>query len=82
MSTLPVFVGLDYHQSTVQVCVVDAAGKVLLNRACENRWQTLRDAVLATPSLGGEPKVGSGVTGPIAIVAVALAGIQVVPSHQ
>jgi transposase len=41
MSTLPVFVGLDYHQSSVQVCVMDAAGRVLINKPCENRWQAI-----------------------------------------
>lgn len=36
MSTLPVFVGLDYHQASVQVCVLDSRGQVLLNRSCLN----------------------------------------------
>lgn len=36
MSNLPVFVGLDYHQDSIQVCVLDEAGKVLLNRAADN----------------------------------------------
>ena len=36
MSTLTVFVGLDYHASAVQVCVLDATGRVLANRACPN----------------------------------------------
>ena len=31
-----VFVGLDYHQSVVQVCILDRTGAVLVNRACEN----------------------------------------------
>ena len=33
ISTLPVFVGLDYSQHAVQVCVLDPNGKVLCNRA-------------------------------------------------
>lgn len=41
----PVFVGLDYHTASVQVCVLDRAGNVLLNRACDNDWQAIRDAV-------------------------------------
>jgi transposase len=45
MMTLPVFVGLDYHQSTVQVCVMDGGGKVLVNRACENGRQAIVEAV-------------------------------------
>jgi transposase len=41
---------LDYHQSTVQVCVMEAAGRVLVNRACTNSWQAIRDSVLAVGS--------------------------------
>ena len=47
MATVPVFVGLDYHQSTVQVCVMEGSGKVLVNRACDNRWQSLVETVAA-----------------------------------
>ena len=36
MSSVSVFVGLDYHQDSVQVCVMDALGRVLLNRPCGN----------------------------------------------
>lgn len=36
MSSLPVFVGLDYHQDSVQVCVVNSEGKMLVNRSVEN----------------------------------------------
>ena len=36
MSSLPVFVGLDYHQNSVQVCVVNGEGKVLENRSVAN----------------------------------------------
>jgi transposase len=36
MENVPVFVGLDYHTKSVQVCVMDAAGKVLANRSCGN----------------------------------------------
>ncbi|MGH7243789.1 MAG: hypothetical protein ACREJD_10265 [Phycisphaerales bacterium] len=34
MENVPVFVGLDYHRKSVQVCVVDAGGRVLSNRKC------------------------------------------------
>jgi transposase len=40
-----VFVGLDYHASSVQVCVMDAAGKVLLNRKCANDLRAVMGAV-------------------------------------
>ncbi len=33
-SSLPVFVGLDYHRRSIQVCVMDASGQVLTNRKC------------------------------------------------
>jgi transposase len=36
MSKVTVFVGLDYHKDSVQVCVMDQAGQVLANRKCPN----------------------------------------------
>jgi transposase len=36
MSTVTVFVGLDYHKDSVQVCIMDQAGQVLANRKCPN----------------------------------------------
>lgn len=45
MSTVPCFVGLDYHQDAVQVCVLDAGGRQLLNRSCPNDWRRIADAV-------------------------------------
>jgi transposase len=41
MNSLPVFVGLDYHQESVQVCVLDKDGRQLGNRAHPNNWQTI-----------------------------------------
>ena len=41
MCTLPVIVGLDYSDRAVQVCVLDQAGKVVGNRACDNDWQAI-----------------------------------------
>ncbi len=37
MNKIPVYVGLDYHQSSVQVCVLDRDGAVLGNRSCANQ---------------------------------------------
>ena len=45
MSTVSCFVGLDYHQDAVQVCVLDAGGRQLLNRSCPNDWRRIADAV-------------------------------------
>jgi transposase len=42
------FVGLDYHQSGVQVCVMDAEGNVVLNRKCPNEWSCIVAAVGGT----------------------------------
>jgi len=44
MSHCKLSVGLDYHQSSVQVCVVDAQGKEVLNRRCRNDWKAIVDA--------------------------------------
>jgi hypothetical protein len=41
MSNVPLFVGLDYHQDSIQVCVLDQQGKVLLNRSAGNDCQEL-----------------------------------------
>jgi transposase len=36
MGTVPVFVGLDYHAGSIQVCIVDQKGKQISNRRCGN----------------------------------------------
>jgi len=36
MSSVPVFVGLDYHQDSIQVCILDGQGKCLANRRVPN----------------------------------------------
>lgn len=36
MSTLTVFVGLDYHKDSIQVCVLSECGDMLGNRRCAN----------------------------------------------
>lgn len=43
MDRIGVFVGLDYHQESVQVCVLDRGGRVLANRSCQNGWRAIRD---------------------------------------
>lgn len=45
MSKCTVFVGLDYHDSGVQMCVLDGQGRVLSNRMCANDWRSLQVAV-------------------------------------
>lgn len=45
MSKIPVFVGLDYHRESVQVCVLDGEGRVLVNRSCANDAAVIRRLV-------------------------------------
>jgi transposase len=45
METVPVYVGLDYHSKSVQVCVVDRTGGVLVNRRCGNSIAEVVSAV-------------------------------------
>lgn len=45
MRKVTCFVGLDYHQDSVQVCVMDRQGRQLLNRACSNDWQAIAKTV-------------------------------------
>jgi len=45
MENVPVFVGLDYHSKSVQVCVMDATGRVLVNRSCGNSVMEIGAAV-------------------------------------
>lgn len=45
MSSIPVFVGLDYHQDSVQVCVVDGEGCTLFNRSVANELAEIERAV-------------------------------------
>jgi transposase len=40
-----VFVGLDYHAQSVQLCVLTREGKMLVNRSCENKWQAVAAVV-------------------------------------
>lgn len=54
METVPVFVGLDYHSGSVQACVVDGAGKVLLN---SKRAASVLDVVGAVEPLGSVQRV-------------------------
>ncbi len=45
MSSIPVFVGLDYHQDSVQVCVVDQKGRTLSNRAVANDVNAIEQSI-------------------------------------
>ena len=45
MSSLATFVGLDYHQDSVQVCVLDSQGAELTNRRVENDASAIEEVV-------------------------------------
>ena len=45
MNSVPVFVGLDYHQDSVQVCVLDGVGTVLRNASYLNDALTIATVV-------------------------------------
>lgn len=45
MKQQTVYVGLDYHQRSVQVCVLDATGRVRCNRRVRNRCQDIVECV-------------------------------------
>lgn len=45
VATQKVYVGLDYHQDSVQVSVLDEHGKMLANRRCDNSWKVVADEV-------------------------------------
>jgi transposase len=47
MSKVTVYVGLDYHKDSIQVCVMDSAGKILANRSCPNRAEAVVALVAA-----------------------------------
>lgn len=45
MNNVPLFIGLDYSDSSVQLCALDSSGRVVVNRSCGNDWHELAKAV-------------------------------------
>jgi transposase len=41
MSKVTIYVGLDYHKASIQVCVMDTTGQILANRPCTNQAEAL-----------------------------------------
>lgn len=50
MKSVPVFVGLDYHSKSVQVCVMESGGRLLTNQRCGNSLAEVVGAVHACGS--------------------------------
>jgi transposase len=62
MCSLPlqrVFVGLDYHSESVQVCVLAQNGKMLVNRSCRNDWRAVTSCV--REKLGSQVQVQAAI---------------------
>ena len=57
MNSVTRIVGLDYHQQSVQVCVMDQEGQALANRSVENRWQAIVAVLEDTVPEGEGPVV-------------------------
>ena len=54
MSNVPLFVGIDYHQDQLQICVVDAAAHVRVNRTHPNDAAAVAALLAGLPGGGGE----------------------------
>jgi len=52
-TSIPSFVGLDYHQDSVQVCILDSSGKVLVNRSVANDARGIASPVRTMVLLSG-----------------------------
>ena len=51
MTSVPLlFVGIDYHQDSLRVCVLDQTGRLLLNRSCLNEVDAVRRAMAVAVS--------------------------------
>jgi transposase len=57
MGSVQLFVGVDYHQDSVQVCVLDQQAKVRLNRSLGNDWREIRRAVESAEPRGRVSRV-------------------------
>ena len=42
---VPIFVGLDYHMNSVQVCAMNQGGVVLVNQSVPNDWRAIAEVV-------------------------------------
>lgn len=59
IASFPAFVGFDYHQASIQVCVLDAHGGVLGNRSLPNDVAAVREYVERVAE--GRPITGGGI---------------------
>jgi transposase len=52
MSKVTMFAGLDYHEESIQVCVLDAQGQVRVNRSCGNDVEAVAAALRSAGDVG------------------------------
>lgn|GEM_PF-6094167 len=78
MNDCKIFVGLDDHQDSVQVCVMDRAGRVLSNSGCKNDASAILTAwiVATTPAEGSIADQWSLIQRYISIVSPSIAASQ------
>jgi hypothetical protein len=60
MSNVPLFVGVDYHQDQLQICVVDRDARVRLNRTHPNDAAAVATLLAGLPGGGGGDDGGGG----------------------
>ena len=60
MKNVALFVGLDYHQNSVQVCAMDRSGRVLSNRKCPNHWRVIARAARDGGHVAAALEAGTG----------------------
>ena len=81
MDNLSKFVGLDYHQLSVQVCVMDGDGQVLSNRSLENQLCEIVDEAGRHGPVAGVAIEACGGASDLAEKIVALTGWPVHLAH-
>lgn len=81
MDNLSKFVGLDYHQLSVQVCVMDRDGQVLSNRSLENQLCAIVDEAGRHGPVAGVAIEACGGASDLAEKIVALTGWPVHLAH-
>lgn len=81
MCSIGVFVGMDYHKDSIQVCVMDGDGKVLGNRGCDNDPQAVAAYVASHGSARGVALESCEGTADFAEGLIALTGWSVDLAH-
>jgi len=59
LTSQTVFVGLDYHSESVQVCGLAPNGKMLVNRSCRNDWRAV--VAVVREKVGAETQVQAAI---------------------